>query len=387
MTFHTHNNTFAPKQSWLEKFTSQPHQLYFTSAVFFAIVIMLLTIVSLNGILQVNFTTIHSFGLTYSVFTNAFLGFLITVVPKYTNSLIINKKYYLIPWIVLQVGIIATFIGFETLGKLIVVLTIFYFNYIFYKTIKAGKSTTKKGTIYLNILLFIGSILLLSETILNQSLSIVIFFGYLVSLVFTVAQRMVPVFYSNLMQTPLWDKPKYLVEISSTLFILIGIALQFELILFFKISSFVSMLYFGYIVMNLNIYQKTPPILFILVLSFVWLEIGFIVLFIESIFEVHSLKLSLHIFAIGFVTNLLIGFGSRVVMGHAVPAQRIFADKITIFLFILTQIVAIARILASVFFLSDINIFINFLYISATLWIILFVLWAFRYGKTVLRLK
>lgn len=72
-------------------------------------------------------------------------------------------------------------------------------------------------------------------------------------------------------------------------------------------------------------------------LALIWLEIGFISLFLESIFETSSLKLSLHIFAIGFVTNLLIGFGSRVVMGHAVPAQKIIADKITIFLFILTK--------------------------------------------------
>ena len=386
MTFQTQPNNFAPvKQTWFEKFTSQPHQLYFISTIFFAFTIMLLTLFSLQGILQVNFTTIHGFGLIYGFFTNSFLGFLITVILNYTTSLIISKKYYLAPWMILQIGIITTLIGFETLGKIIVIFTIFYFNYIFAKTIKRGKSTTKKGTIYLNIILFIGSLLLLSEIIFHQDLTLVIFFGYLVSLVFTVAQRMVPVFYSNLMRTQLWEKPKYLVEISSILFLSIGIALQFDLVLFLKLSSFIAMLYFGYIIINLNIYQKTPPILSILVFSFIWLELGFISLFLESIFEIASLKLSLHIFSLGFVTNLLIGFGSRVIMGHAVPSEKIFADKITIFLFILTQVIIISRSFASILFMNNSSFFMELLYISGTLWIILFILWSLRYGKTLLR--
>jgi uncharacterized protein involved in response to NO len=388
MTFHTQKNINTPiQQTWIEKFISQPHQLFFASTIFFAIVTMSLTILLLSGLFQGNFTTIHSFGLTYGVFTNAFLGFLITVIPKYTNSIIIDKKYYVLPWVILQIGIIATLIDYEMIGKLVVVFTIFYFNYIFYKTIRKGKATAKKETIYLNILLFIGSLLLLSELILDQYLSIIIFFGYLVSLVFIVAQRMVPVFYSNHTQTSPWKKPKYLTEISSILFLLVGMALQFESILFFKMSSFLSMIYFGYIIINLNIYKKTPPILSILVVAFIWLEIGFIALFIESIFEIQSLKLSLHIFALGFVTNLLIGFGSRVIMGHAIPAQKIFADKVTIFLFILTQIIVISRILASVIFIKDINIFMHILYLSSIFWIVLFIIWTLRYGKTILRLS
>lgn len=388
MTFHTQKNINTPiQQTWIEKFISQPHQLFFASTIFFAIVTMSLTILLLSGLFQGNFTTIHSFGLTYGVFTNAFLGFLITVIPKYTNSIIIDKKYYVLPWVILQIGIISTLIDYEMIGKLVVIFTIFYFNYIFYKTIRKGKATAKKETIYLNILLFMGSLFLLSELILNQYLSILIFFGYLVSLVFIVAQRMVPVFYSNHTQTSPWKKPKYLTEISSILFLLVGIALQFESILFFKMSSFLSMIYFGYIIINLNIYKKTPPILSILVVAFIWLEIGFIALFIESIFEIQSLKLSLHIFALGFVTNLLIGFGSRVIMGHAVPAQKIFADKITIFLFVLTQVIVISRILASVIFINDINIFMDILYLSSILWIVLFIIWTLRYGKTILRLS
>ncbi|MCD4758642.1 MAG: NnrS family protein [Arcobacteraceae bacterium] len=385
MTFHTQKNHIPIKQPWIEKFTSQPHQLFFTSSVLFAIMVMVLTILSLNGTITSEFTTIHSFGLIYAVFTNAFIGFLITVIPKYTHSKIIDKKHYLLPWIILQISMITTLIGFETIGKITLSLTLFYINFIFYQTIKKGTSIAKKESIVLNFLLFIGAVLLLCEILFVQNLSQLIFFAYLLALVFTVAQKMIPAFYSGQMSMPLWKKPKYLLEVAILLLFSLGIAVQFEMILFFKLSAFLSMIYFGYIVLNLNIYKKTPPILAILVLSFIWLEIGFVFLFIESIFEVYSLKLSLHIFAIGFVTNLLIGFGSRVVMGHAVPAQKIFADKITIFLFLLTQILVLSRVLASLFFVLESDIFMNILYFSSFIWIVLFIIWTLRYGKILLR--
>lgn len=388
MTFHTQQNfNNTKKESWIDKFTSQAHQLFFVSAVVFALLVMLLTILSLQGVDNLPFHIVHNFGLNYAVFTNAFLGFLITVIPKYTHSTVIEKKEYLYTWSILQLSIILTLIGFETIGKVAFALVIFYINYIFYKTIHKGKAPNKKESYILNILLFIGASLLLCEVTFEQNLSVLIFFGYLLALVFVVAQKMVPNFYSGQMQIPQWNKPKYILEISLLLFFCLGISLQFEMVLFFKLSSFLSMLFFGYVIFNLNIYKKSPPILAILVLAFVWLEIGFVVLFIESLFELHSLKLSLHIFAIGFITNLLIGFGSRVTLGHAVPAQKIFADNITLFLFVFIQIVLISRILASVLFLFDLSSFIDILYLSSGLWIVLFTLWFLRYGKILLRVK
>jgi len=235
MTFHTEKNIHIPStQSWIEKFIYQPHQLFFTSTIFFTLLIMSLTILSLNGTVQLNFVTIHSFGLVYAVFTNAFLGFLITVVPKYTNAPIINKKQYVVPWLFLQFGMIITMIGFETVGKLLVIFTIFYFNYIFYSTTTKGTAISKRETIILNILLFIGALFLLFEVVINQNLSMLIFFGYLISLIFIVAQKMIPAFYSGYTQSPMWKKPKYLSEISAILLMFLGITLQFELSLFIK---------------------------------------------------------------------------------------------------------------------------------------------------------
>ena len=389
MTFST-SYDFIPltpqkPQNWWTKFTSQSHQLFFTSAIFFAISIMVATFISFIKNTSFDFHLIHSFGLIFGVFTNAFLGFLITVIPKYTASKIIDKQKYTIAWIVFQIGIIMSLFGFEEFGKTIVASIILYFNVIFYQTIKNGKAFDKKESIYLNLALFIGGVLLLGEVVFIQSLSKLIFFGYLLSLVFIVAQRMIPAFYSVNLQVIPWEKPTYLVEISMFLFLILGIVIQFEFVIGFKITSLFAMIFFGYIIFNLNIYQKAPAILTILMVAFVWLEIAFMVLFVEAVLEMPSLMLAVHIFAIGFVGNLLVGFGSRVVMGHAVPAQKIEADKLTRYLFILLQIVIVTRITASLLFLANSPIFMGFLHLSAWLWIILFIGWSARYGKTLLR--
>ncbi len=388
MNFSTKpNNFFIPvKEKWWDRFTSQAHQLYFTSAIFFAITVMVLTFISFLGKIPLEFSLIHSFGLNYAVFTNAFLGFLITVIPKYNASEVISKNRYLISWFSFQIGVVLSLIGFPILGKIIVSFTMFYFVKIFYEIIKKGRIPNKKDSIFINLVFLFGAIFLLLEVVFQTNLSLLIFFAYLISLVFLVALRMVPAFYSAYMQIAQWEKPKYIREISVTIFLILGLSLEFELQIV-KIVTFIAMVFFGYIVFKLNIYKKTPAIISILVLSFIWFEIGFIILFIESIFNLYSLKLALHIFALGFVTTLLIGFGSRVVMGHAIPAQRIVADKLTIFIFVLTQIVVLSRITASILFLENSNIFMGFLHLSSMLWIVLFLIWSFRYARTLLRIE
>ncbi len=389
MHFSTNQNGFTPKieEIWWDRFTSQSHQLYFTSSIFFAIVVMILTFVSFLGKLHLDFSLIHGFGLNYAVFTNAFLGFLITVIPKFNGAKVISKEKYLKPWFIFQGGIVLSFLGASFLGKLLVSFIMLYFVKVFYETIKEGKASYKKDSIFLNLVFLFGAIFLLMEVLFQTNLSLLIFFGYLISLVFLVAQRMIPAFYSSYMKVMAWEKPKYIREISVMLFLGLGIALEFELLLLLKLISFVAMLFFGYIVMNLNIYKKTPAIISILVVSFIWLEVGFIALFLESIYEVYSLKLALHIFALGFVATLLIGFGSRVVMGHAVPAQQIVADKITKFIFVLTQVLVVSRICASILFLNDSTVYMGILHLSSWLWIVMIIIWTIRYAKTLIRIK
>lgn len=387
MQFSTQANGFTPtkKRTWWEKFTEQPHQLFFTSAIFFAIFIMILTFVSLLGKSSIDFALLHGFGLNFGLFTNAFLGFLITVMPKYNGSAVIPVSKYLKPWIFYQVAVFFTLFINELTGKVLISMILFYFVKTFYDTIKSGRATIKEDSIYINSILAIGTVLLFIEAITSSNFSILIFFAFILAMVFIVALRMVPSFHFAYTRKQPWQRPQYVRPVSIILFSLVGIFMQFDIQIGLKIVSIISMFFFGYIVYKLDFYDKTPAILFILVSSFIWLELGFIALFIESFFLDYSMKLSFHIFAIGFITTLLIGFGSRVVMGHAIPALPMVADKLTKFLFIFTQIIVLNRILVSVFSISGSSAFTPFLHLTIFAWIVLFVLWTFRYGKTLLR--
>ncbi|QKF83079.1 NnrS family protein [Halarcobacter ebronensis] len=387
MQFSTSFTQKPVKKPWLSRFTSQPHQLFFSSAIFFALLIMALSAYSLLLSSHLDFVLVHSFGLNFALFSNAFLGFLITVMPKYNGSREIESNKYILSWIFYQIGVFSALFINVSLGKFIVSSVIIYFVYIFYKIIKNSQVAIKEDSIYINSILLLGAIFLLVESVTSYNLSMLVFFAYILPMVYIIALKMVPAFYFTYTKEIPWQKPKFIKPLSVILLFTIGISLQFELKLLLQISSFLSASFFGYTIYKLDFFKKTPAILSILVLGFLWFEFGFIILFIESLLNIYTLKLSLHIFALGFVTTLLIGFGSRVAMGHSVPPQPIIADKFTIFLFALTQILILSRIAVSISFMNDSNLYSISLSISIGLWIILFLLWFARYGKTILRVR
>lgn len=383
MTFSQNPQFNIKKLSWWQKFTAQVHQLFFTSTVFFAILLMTLSFGILENFINLDFSLIHGFGLNYAVFTNTFLGFLLTVIPKYNASVAIEKKKYLLPWIVYQVAIFITLFINIYLGKILLSLILFYFVKIFYDITKHSKIIKKDDSIFITAILSIGAILPLIELLSSQNLSVLIFFCFLVDMVFIVALRMIPTFYSAYIKELVWNTPRFMRCFAIALICLTGISMQFNLILLLQIISFISVIFFAFILFKLNLFKKTPSILSILVLGLIWFEIAYISLFLESLFlePSNTLKLSFHIFALGFITNLLIGFGSRIIKAHAIPPQSINADKLTNFVFIFIQIVILSRIIASLTF--DINI----LNLSSILWIVLFAIWSFKYAKILLSIK
>lgn len=385
MQFSTSPKQQIIEQTWKEKFCSQPHQMFFVSAIFFSIFIMIMTLFSLMGKTSLEFFTIHGFGLNYAVFTNAFLGFLITVIPKYNAAPAIKESLYVKPWIIMQGGFFIGLLINVQVGKLIVALVMFYFAKIFYSTIKEGKAFIKEDSIYLNSIFITGAVFLTIEALFSLNLSYLIFFAYLINMVYFVALRMIPGFYFTYTKINPWQKPKFIKPLSLALITIVAIALQFELKSLIISSSLLSFLFFTYVFIKLNMFKKTSAILQILVLGFAWFPLGFLGLFIESLLEGSILKLGLHIFALGFVTTLLIGFGSRVSLGHAIPAQPIIADELTKWLFVLTQVLVISRVAASILVLDNSTMFMNILHLSATIWILLFFVWTLKYGKYLLR--
>jgi uncharacterized protein involved in response to NO len=79
---------------------------------------------------------------------------------------------------------------------------------------------------------------------------------------------------------------------------------------------------------------------------------------------------------LGFVLTIMIGFGTRVTIGHS--GNMMQADKWTTLLFYGTQVVVLLRILVSLVAALGWNFMVLF-DITATAWLILFIGWAARF--------
>jgi uncharacterized protein involved in response to NO len=117
------------------------------------------------------------------------------------------------------------------------------------------------------------------------------------------------------------------------------------------------------------------PILFILQVGIIWFIVGFLIGALEPLFG-YSYLLQFHIFAVGFLGVMLIGFGSRVTLGHS--DQAIVADSITVAIFVLFNVVVLLRLYA-VFDAS-------FVAISGFAWCGVIAIWLWRYLPSILRL-
>jgi len=88
--------------------------------------------------------------------------------------------------------------------------------------------------------------------------------------------------------------------------------------------------------------------------------------------------MGMHLLVLGFLTTVLIGFGTRVTLGHS--GQPPHADTLAIGLFWWTQVVILSRAALSIdnsFAAAHPWIFD----LTVMAWIILFSAWGWRYGR------
>ncbi|MCH9812791.1 MAG: NnrS family protein [Epsilonproteobacteria bacterium] len=370
----------------LQYFFSQPHQPFFTLGILSAILFMLLFMLSFKGIFAFVITpnTFHSYSLIFPFFTALFLGFLLTTFPRFSQTPALEQRIYLTAFTLLAVGTLLFLVGSFTsiylllFANFLILFAQTYVLYIFYLIYKGSPLSELHDQKWIIIgfsagivsnLLFMAG-LLTQEQLLLTLAKLVGIYLYLTITAFSIAQRMVP-FFSHVMI----EKNKKLI---SSLFALLTLHIIFE-VLDLKIG-FAFLLIAGLLLAK-EIYSWKLPfkgaqaILWILHLAVFWLPAALIISafasLAELIFEKHFLYLGIHLVMLGFLTTILIGFGTRVTLGHSGNQMQI--DKLTKILFYMTQIVVYFRALYS---FSGSSILFD---ISMTLWLILFIVWSVKY--------
>jgi uncharacterized protein involved in response to NO len=202
---------------------------------------------------------------------------------------------------------------------------------------------------------------------------------FLIFLTFVAAQRMIPFFsHSNEVRPEKFVARVFTLFIIKTVLAVLSVHLGEALVsLFLSLYLFREILHW-----KLPLFHSSA-ILWILYLALFWLPVGLflgsLIQMIEFFSNTSWLFSGIHLLMLGFTTTVLIGFGTRVTLGHS--GQPPHADKLTIALFWWTQIIVLARLALSVD--TAIGASHGWLFDAAGFaWILLFIVWSLRYGKT-----
>lgn len=376
-------------------FLSQPHQPFFLLGIVNAVTMMFVFAVNFKGILnlQISGLVFHAYSMIFLVFLNMFVGFLFITFPKFNQTLIIKKSYYVKLFYANVLGSGLFLLGSlylqqgAVVGMVIVMITQIFMVSKLQNIYNISKSGNKSDSFWILISVYwgiLGNLLFIVSTFLpkfeNSAINIS-FYLFVIFLAFSVAQRMIPAFsYTTV------PKNKNFVKIVFSLFLLTTLLSIFE----FKIGKIlVDFLLFAYLLREFLRWQlhplQSPAILRVLHLALFWLPIAFLFsavsLTAELILHTSFFFLGIHLLALGFLTTLLMGFGTRVVFGHS--GLPIHADNTAIGIFYFTQMIVLARALYSVNIALGWGL--DFLFdISFSAWLILFVTWGVKYGKILL---
>jgi len=376
-------------------FLSQPHQPFFLLGIVNAVLFMLLFMLSYKGVLApiVDIAFLHSYSFAFLVFLNVFTGFLFTTFPRFNQTEVIAKSYYseifyanIVASLLFSTGMFGT--------KLVVFSAILiafgahlFIVYKLYTIYKRARVSDKSDSFWIlagmsfglvgHLLFFLG---VAFPLLFKMAVGVSIFL-FLLFTAFSVAQRMIPFFSHSFA-----PKSKHFVATVFGLFVIEAIAFVFEITPLRAITEFVlsAVLLREFLRWELHPLQS-PAILWVLHLSLLWLPLGFFLSTLANAYafitETSFYFFGIHLLLLGFLLTVLVGFGTRVVLGHS--GQVPHADSFTKALFVLTQIVVLARALVSldvafgwgVLFLFD---------IAAALWLLLFLLWGGRFAKVLL---
>lgn len=382
-------------------FFSQPHQPFFIFGILWAILSMIVFVLSHHGTLhlQIAENAFHLYTLAFMVFMQFFHGFLFTTFPRFCTSMSIPREVYTrIVWLyqiggtLFMVGSLLH-IGLALAGMATLLFAQSMALYTLRWVYTTGQAPIKEDPKWILIAHTITLVLHLIwwfntaaeflgyGTLWMNLYTPAMLNFFFIFLTFAVAQRMIP-FFSHSSVT----KPARFVPIVFAALILKTVTAFIEWNVAEAIVSIALALYLFYEFIRWKLRPfSAPAILWILHLALFWLPAGLMIggaaQLIEVFYGVNFLFAGVHLLVLGFLTTILIGFGTRVTLGHS--GQPPHADWMAITLFIWTQVVVLSRFAYSIqsAFGADFEWFFD---IAAAGWILLFIAWSARYGETLL---
>jgi uncharacterized protein involved in response to NO len=385
---------------WYKRFTSQPHQPFFINGIVLFIVFLLLLSAKYANIITLvgSLFKIHAYPMMYIILVQFFLGFLFVVFPKFLTQASVTGRRYMNIFFLYTLGSIvyisSLFLN-ESITQIAIIILLVanitslltLFN-IYRKSIVKDKHDTTWILVafflgFLSNCLFFISTFDFSFAFALQKFSINLgFYLFIFALIFTISQRMIPFFTTGKVPGYKINKSRYLLEIGFALLGFKVISLSIDYPWISVLADFLLFCFFTYELLKWKLpIFRTTAIMWVLYLALLWIPIGFFISLIESISDLSKINFffgqsPLHAIAVGYFVTVLIGFGTRVTLGHS--GQIPTADKTTIAIFWSIQILVLLRIFAGISsnFGFDYAFWIA---ISAFLLSLILITWAWKY--------
>ena len=394
--------------SWYKKFSSQPHQPFFTSGILFFILFMSLFVSSYSNILTLDSSvlTFHAYSMIFVIFIQFFLGFLFVVFPRFLVQAEIETKVYMKQFLLYffsSFGILFSLIFYSKITFifqiLMLIVQIISFE-LLYSIHKKSIVKIKEDTKWILIAFFAGLVShgLFIISSFDFSYSYVVskfainigFYLFIFMIIFTISQRMIPFFTTAKAPDYKINKSENLLKLVFSFLILKVFLLSFDNV---KLNLVADIPLFIIITKELIKWKlplfKVPAIMWVLYIGLYWIPVAFGISIIESLMAFYNPniifeKVVIHTLALGYFITLLVGFGTRVILGHSGSTPH--ANNFAIFIFIFVQIVVILRIFSSftLNFALDYTFFIN---LTAILLIVGLLLWSSKYITILLKGK
>jgi len=384
--------------------SSKPHKLFFLGGIANAMLYMALLSAHYLGVVAsaVALPAYHAYAMLFLVFTQFFTAFLFTMAPRFFATPPVSRSQYLLVFCVFNLSSLAFLFALYSAMPIVAAASVGVFTAyalvckVFVTANLQSTVNNKYDTNWILVALAMGGVshllFLLSwfDAIEHPSQHLAItvgFFLYLFMMVLTLSQKMIPFFTEGKVDGYKANKSRYFLE---TVFALLVIRVLLEAL---QLSQYGFVIDFCLAVITLweimkwrLPFFKVEPILWVLYLSLIWMPVGFFLSFLEG--AVHFFignstllfeKMALHTIAIGYFTTIAVGFGSRIILGHS--GRKPKADRYTIGLFLLVQLVVLVRVLSGLSLNFAPGWYVTLILISAGLWIALFLLWSLRYVK------
>ena len=394
--------------SWYKKFSSQPHQPFFTSGLLFFLFFITLLTLSYSDILEIkeSVLTYHAYSMIFIVFIQFFLGFLFVVFPRFLMQAEIPINKYMNQFFVYFLSSIGFLLSLIFLPKMaflfqlsMLIIQVFSFRLLYNiheKSVIKPKEDTKWVLIAFGIglvshFLFIVSNFgseysyFVSKVAINSG-----FYLFLFMIIFTISQRMIPFFTTAKAANYKINKSPKLLETLFGLLVLKVVILSFDNA---KLNLLADIPLFVIIVKELIRWKlplfRVPAIMWVLYVGLYWIPVALVISIIEGILafyapDIYFEKAVIHTIALGYFVTVLVGFGTRVILGHSGTTPH--ANNFTIAIYVILQLVVMLRIFAS--FSSNFGFnYISLINLSAIWLIFIMFLWSYKYMAILLKGK